>query len=119
MSLKQSVDELNNMVKQFQILEAFDKFYADDVVMQENTEKPRVGKTINREFELQGLESTAELHAAEVKGVAVNEDDQIAMTEWFIDFTFKDGRRETRNQVAVQKWNNGKIVNERFYYTPT
>jgi len=30
--------------------------------------------------------------------------------------TFQDGMRVNMEQVSVQKWENGQIVHERFYY---
>lgn len=36
--------ELNELIVSGQALEAFDRFYDDDVVMQENQQEPRVGK---------------------------------------------------------------------------
>jgi len=38
------------------------------------------------------------------------------MVEWFFDYTHKDWGRRAYHQVSVQRWKNGKIVNERFYY---
>ena len=36
MDLRTNVDQLNQMILEGKILEAFEKFYADDVVMQDN-----------------------------------------------------------------------------------
>jgi ketosteroid isomerase-like protein len=49
--IKTMVEDLARMIGEGKILEAFDKYYADDVVMQENNEAPRVGKEVNRKFE--------------------------------------------------------------------
>jgi len=51
MTLRDKVDALNAMILQGQILDAFEKFYAEDVVMQDNTKPPRIGKDANREHE--------------------------------------------------------------------
>ena len=48
MSLRDDVNALNSMILQGQIMEAFDKYYADDLVMQENNGEPRVGKATNQ-----------------------------------------------------------------------
>ena len=53
---------LNQQVLGGDIMGAFDKFYADDVVMQENSLEPISGKTANRERELQFVGSIAEFH---------------------------------------------------------
>ncbi|MBI2451723.1 hypothetical protein HYV50_01435 [Candidatus Pacearchaeota archaeon] len=50
MGIKEDVEELNNMILQGKIMEAFEKFYDENVVMQENSEEPRIGKEINRKF---------------------------------------------------------------------
>jgi len=53
--------ELNNMVLSGKALEAFEQFYADDVVMQENNDEPRIGKETNRKFEQEFFSSLASL----------------------------------------------------------
>lgn len=116
MSIKSKVEDLNNMILQGQILEAFDKYYADDVVMQDNETDPRVGKPANREYEEQFVNALQEFHGAEIKNVAINEDEGTSMVEWFMDMSFKNGHREKRNQVAIQQWKDGQIVNEHFIY---
>ena len=48
-AVKQLEQELNQMILSGKALEAFEKFYADDLVMQENDQPPRIGKAANRE----------------------------------------------------------------------
>ncbi|MCY7309903.1 MAG: hypothetical protein LH619_03920 [Chitinophagaceae bacterium] len=48
MDLRTNVDQLNQMILEGKILEAFEKFYADDVVMQDNDYPARAGKEICR-----------------------------------------------------------------------
>jgi ketosteroid isomerase-like protein len=114
MSLEESVSDLNSMILKGQILEAFEKYYADDVVMQENEQPPTIGKDANREREKQFLANLTEFRSAQVKSVAVG--NNVTMVEWFFDYTHKEWGKVTHHQVAVQHWKNGKIVHERFYY---
>lgn len=114
MDIKENVEDLVNMILTGKMMDAFEKYYAEDVVMQEPGEEPRVGKDVNREFEKKWLEGVQEFHSGEVKAKAVT--GNIAMVEWEMDVSFKDGKRMKMNQVAVQEWKDGKIVNERFYY---
>lgn len=51
MGIKEDVKEMNEMIMQGKAMEAFEKFYADDCTMQENSEEPRVGKDACRKFE--------------------------------------------------------------------
>ncbi|HEX3033672.1 MAG TPA: SnoaL-like domain-containing protein [Thermodesulfobacteriota bacterium] len=114
MRLKELVEELNSMILKGQILEAFEKYYADDVVMQENEQPPTVGKDANREREKEFLAKITEFRGAEVKAVAIGDD--VTTVEWFFDYTHKDWGKKSYHQVAVQRWKDGKIVHERFYY---
>jgi len=105
---------LNDMVLSGKALEAFEQFYADDVVMQENSDEPRVGKDVNRKAEQDFFASLEAFHEGKVLASAVNGD--TSFSEWFMDVTFKGGQRYKLAQVAVRKWKNGKIVHERFYH---
>ncbi|MDN5201323.1 nuclear transport factor 2 family protein [Fulvivirgaceae bacterium BMA10] len=114
MSNLQNLNELNQMILSGQILDAFEKFYDDNVVMQENSQEPRVGKDVNREYEKQFVSNVEEFHSAEVLSTAENGD--TTMAEWHMDITFKGGQRQQLNQAAVQTWKDGKIIKERFYH---
>jgi ketosteroid isomerase-like protein len=113
-SVQELDKQLNDDVLSGKIMEAFEKYYADDLVMQENSEEPRRGKAENRKAEEQFMASVEAFHGASVKASAVNGD--VTFSEWEMDITFKGGSRVTMNQVAVRKWKNGKIVHERFFY---
>jgi hypothetical protein len=50
-----------------------------------------------------------------VKSVTVG--DNVTTSEWEMDVTYKGAPRMKMCQVAVQKWKDGQIINERFYYS--
>lgn len=111
----QELDQaLNQQVLAGDIMGAFDKYYADDVVMQENSDEPFVGKEVNREREQKFVSSIAEFHGASVVSSAVNGD--TSFSEWAMDVTFQGGTRYKLAQVAVRTWKDGQVVRERFYY---
>ncbi len=114
MSLKEKIKDLNQMILSGKMMDAFEKYYHNDVTMQENNETPTVGKDANREREIQSMGMIEEFHGAEVKNVAVGDD--VTMVEWEMDVTYKGAPRNLMCQVAVQKWKDGQIINERFYY---
>jgi len=114
MDVKSNVEELNKMILEGQIMEAFEKFYAEDVVMIEPGEEPHMGKDVNRQREEKFMSMIKQFHGGEVKAVAVEGDK--AFVEWMMDVEFQDGNRVKMEQVAVQTWRDGKIVEERFYY---
>lgn len=111
----QELDQaLNQQVLGGDIMGAFEKYYAEDVVMQENSAEPIVGKSANREREQQFVNSIAEFHSASIPASAVNGD--TSFSEWEMDVTFQGGFRVKMAQVAVRTWKDGQVVRERFYY---
>lgn len=116
MSLQSQDQELNQMILNGKILEAFDKFYADDVVMQEDSDEPRRGKDANRAYEEQFVSSIQDFHGGEVRSVAYNEEDGVTTSEWFMDISLEGQGRQQMEQVAVRRWENGKVKHERFYH---
>lgn len=114
-TLEERINDLNNMILQGQIMEAFEKYYAEEVTMQENEDELRIGKADNRIHEEAFSGNITEFRKAEVKNVIVS--DNITVVEWDFDFTHKDWGIRNYTQVAVQRWNeNGQIINEKFYY---
>ena len=105
---------LNNQILTGDIMGAFEKFYAPDVVMQENSAEPFIGKEVNRKREQEFVNSIEAFHGASVVGSAITGD--LSYSEWTMDVTFKGGIRVQMAQVAARRWKNGQIVNERFYY---
>lgn len=95
-------------------IEAFDRFYADQIVMQENEQEPTIGKQANRERELAFFAAITEFRGAKV--LSVGEAADKTFVEWHYDYTHKDWGVRRYHQVAVQTWKDGKIIHERFYY---
>ena len=107
--------ELNQAILSGDILGAFEKYYANDVVMQENDSAPFSGKEVNRKREQEFVNSVEQFHGAKLLGEAVNGD--ASYSEWEYDVTFKGGGGRVKlQQVASRRWKNGQIVHERFYY---
>jgi ketosteroid isomerase-like protein len=106
--------KVNEAILAGKAMDAFDEYYADDVVMQDNADAPWVGKKFNRERELQFFGSIETLHELKLVSSAVGDD--ISYGEWVFDVTFKGAVHARLEQVAVRRWKNGKIVHERFYY---
>ena len=97
------------------LLEGFEKYYAENVVMSENgdPEQTRVGKQANREYENYFV-ANAEFHDVQVGPVIA--DGKTTAYEMTMDFSF-GGQRMQRTQWAVQEWDtNGQIAKETFYY---
>jgi len=113
MSNRNNVQEVIDGILAGRILETFDKYYADDIVMTENGANERVGKTVNRQYE-EAFVGNVEFHGAKVGAVIVDGDR--AAVEWEFDITPKGQERVVQKQVAVQTWRGGKIARENFYH---
>lgn len=105
--------QLNDMIQDGQILEAFEQFYADDVVMQDQGFEPWVGKDLNREREQDFVSKITEFRAGTLQKSGVGDD--ISFGTWHFDYTHEEWGDVKYDQVAVRHWKDGKIVLERFY----
>jgi hypothetical protein len=112
--LKNHITELNNLVLQGRTMEAFEKFYADDIAMQENNQEPTVGKNANREREEAFLGKLIDFRSAKVLDVAVG--DNVTMVQWAYDYTHKEWGIRNYTQISVQHWRNDQIYKEQFFY---
>ncbi len=115
MTLKEKTADIYNMIGQGQLLEAFDKYYGDSIVITE----PRgtwEGKSEVRKHEEEFLSMVKEFHGLEVKAITSDEEAGVVIHETVMDLTFQDGNRVQMEQVGVQRWENGQIVHEKFYY---
>lgn len=117
MSNLQNVKDLHqNYVNAGKLLDGFEKYYAENVVMQELGEESRVGKEANRAHEINSMQSIKEVHGAGIISFAEDAEKNKTMVESWMDLTFANGFRVKAQQVAVQTWENDLIVNEIFYH---
>ena len=95
-----AVEDLIAKVVGGKALEAFDRYCADDVTMQENEQPPRVGKAACRTFE-------------EIKAVRTYVCDRyvISGNKAFIVYRIDADHAEwgtlNMSEVAIQEWSNG------------
>lgn len=115
MTYKEKAVDIYKQLGEGKLLDAFDQYYADNVVMTE-PRGTREGKKACRDYEIQFLESIQEFHSLDVKSVASDETNKTTFVQSVMDVTFKDGNRAQFDQVAVQKWEGDQIVYEEFYY---
>ena len=116
MTNQERVTDLYDMILNGRLMDGFEKHYHDDVVMMEIGDEPRHGKTINREHELKWLSNIETFHGAAVDAITANEETGVTMVENWMDVTIKGAGRVKFVQVAVQRWKDGLIIEERFYH---
>jgi hypothetical protein len=112
--IEQKLKELNDLILNGRMMDAFEKFYHEDVQMQENENPPVVGKNANRQREQEFLNNIEQFRDASVHSVAVG--DNVSFVVWSYDYSHKQWGEKKYKQVSVQKWKDGKIIHEQFFY---
>ena len=115
MTYKEKAQDIYIQLQQGKLLEAFDKYYAENVTMTE-PRGTRTGKAECRAYEEQFLSNIEAFHSLEINNVASDELKGTSFIESTMDVTFKGGHRAKMEQVAVQQWEGNQIIHERFYY---
>ena len=113
-ALLEKIDDLNDLVLQGRALEAFEKYYHADVIMQENESSPTIGKEANRQREIEFFAAITEFRT--VKPLKITVGEGVSMVQWQYDYTHKDWGVRNYCQVSVQEWKDGKITREQFFY---
>jgi predicted DNA-binding protein YlxM (UPF0122 family) len=116
MTYTEKVKDLYQLINTGRMMEGFEKYYHQNVVMQEVGDEPRIGKDVNREYEIAFMGMIKDFHGAGVLAITANEAEQKTMVESWMDFTFQNGTRMKSQQVAVQTWEGNQIVTETFYH---
>jgi sulfate adenylyltransferase subunit 1 len=110
-----AVTDFQNLISSGKTIEAIEKYYADSVQLQENNDAPRVGKTLAIAHEKGNMERV-KYFKINIKSSVLDETQGLVMGEMHIDFETLKGVKIEMNEAFVQRWENGKIIFERFYY---
>ncbi|HEU5074824.1 MAG TPA: nuclear transport factor 2 family protein [Polyangiaceae bacterium] len=114
--LRRRLDEFIGLVESGRSIDAMQRFYAEDVMMFENRELSRAGRDACIAFEREQLAKTGKPHLKATKRAA-DPQTGVSFIEWVVQFRSPSSGRPIRlEEVAVQKWSNGEIIEERFYY---
>ena len=97
-------------------VEAIQEFYAEHASMQENNEPPRVGRDRLVAHEARALSLAASVSSQCVRPVFVDGDHVVI--RWIFEFTGHDGSRRRIEELAYQRWEGERIVQEQFFYDP-
>ena len=108
------LEDLLAFVAQGRIMDAMSEFYADSVVMEEPMYGRTEGLAANLVREQKFVSSIQEFKGFDVLRQATGATS--GFYESTMDWIGVDGTTYHIEQVAVQEWQDGKIVYERFYY---
>lgn len=105
--------ELNDLTRRGQILDALGKFYADTCTFEEGNGSKRDSKKAQHEYLSAFFKTLQQFNGATLHGQAVGKD--FSTSEWTFDMTGQDGKRMLWNEVLVRRWQDGKVISEKFY----
>ncbi len=107
--------DYRQLFEQGESLEVIERFYADDIIQHENCDKPFAGKDKLLEMEKANLAGVQSLEQ-HIASFIVDEQHGMMMGEMKIRFQNLKGQWKQLEEAFVQKWKEGKIVYQRFYY---
>jgi SnoaL-like domain len=97
-------------------VEAIREFYAEHASMQENLDPPRVGRDALIANEERALAMAASVRSQCVRPVFVDGDHVVI--RWIFEFTGHDATVRRIEELAWQRWEGERIVQEQFFYDP-
>ena len=119
MPSRERVDALITMVEAGRYVDALRAFYADHAATRENGEGSRVGLDVLIATEERALSAFTIATRPVNRTVDVLVDGDRVVVHWTFDIAAKDGSHAfTLDELASQRWEGDRIVDETFYYDP-
>ena len=112
--LAANLADLLTLIAQGRALDAFARYYAEDVTMRENEQAPTVGFARNLERERAFFATIKRVDEFTV--LATGAGDEHTFYESVFRWTGIDDKPYRLRQVAIARWRDGRIVDERFVY---
>jgi hypothetical protein len=112
----ETLDRFIARVEQNAHVEAIQEFYTENASMRENNDSPRVGRDLHVANERKVLARAKSVRSECVRPVFVN-DDRVVV-RWIFEFEWLDGSVTRMEELAYQRWQGERIVEEQFFYDP-
>ncbi|MDO9358824.1 MAG: nuclear transport factor 2 family protein [Polaromonas sp.] len=113
---RQTVQAFIHLVEQGRYVEAIEQFYAPDASMQENSQPPRQGRDTLVAYEKAVMAACSAMRTLPVESFLVDGD--FVVIHWVFEFTRHSGKTLRIDELAHQRWEGDRIVEERFFYDP-
>ncbi|GAB2592336.1 SnoaL-like domain-containing protein [Spirosoma areae] len=107
-----ALDDLIAMMAAGKPLEAFEKFYHDDVEKTDLDGIMHTGKAANKQVGIELLSKVKTVRDFTAVGKVVKGNRSFLV--WSLDFDHADNGPVTVTEVAIQDWHDGKIIKERY-----
>lgn len=116
MPSRQTVEAFAAALESGRFVEAILDFYAEDASMQENGDPPRRGRDLLVEGEKKVLARSKSVTARRLSPILID-GDHVAI-RWLFEFETAEGRKRRLDEIAWQRWEGEKVMEERFFYDP-
>jgi hypothetical protein len=116
MNIRHDVNQVIIGFVKGKVLETFERFYSDHVVVNEHGVPALQGKAKSRQSLRKFLDNIHVLHS--INAVSALVDGHKAVIEWRVDFIPKGGSRTILRKMALQIWTDKQIVQETIYSQP-
>ncbi|MCW3789138.1 hypothetical protein [Plebeiibacterium sediminum] len=111
LSLTERIEKLTDMITEGRWLEAFEKFYAEDIVRQETDHLPIKGKDACRIQEEKLVTCITDFKSSKVLNLIT--DKNVSVIKWEFNYIHRDLGEQKYTQTAMQIWNcDGEITTE-------
>ncbi|MEM9833841.1 MAG: SnoaL-like domain-containing protein [Bacteroidota bacterium] len=107
-NLLEKITDLNDLVLRGKAKEALEKYYDENVVMQESETAPTAGNLVNRPRGIEFFKNITDFRVVKALKVTIRENTTVV--EWHYDYTHKGWGIRNYSQVSIQEWKNGKII---------
>lgn len=115
MFTKEMLMEYRMLMEAGDTLEVIERFYDDDIEQQENYDASIKGKHVLLQLEKDNIER---VHSFQIKvhNLLAEAETGRVLGEMEIRFDSKKNGRKILEEAFVQRWRQGKIIYQRFYY---
>jgi hypothetical protein len=116
MNSLETVERFVQCVEAGQTVQALQRFYAEGAAVRENMAPARVGKAALVQHEEAALASISGMNARCLRPIFMAGDRVVI--RWCFDIEDKKGKTVRLEELAYQRWQDGLIVEEQFFYDP-
>ena len=116
MPTSETLERFIALVERNAHMEAIEAFYAPNASMQENQSAPRLGRENHMANERRVLAKAKAVSSTCVRPVFVDGDRVVI--RWIFRFEWRDGTVTRMEELAYQRWEADRIVEETFFYDP-
>jgi hypothetical protein len=112
-TFKEKANAFYALIERYKFIEALNEFYDDHIISTDNSNEPTRGIE-NVRKSVENFISNTDLKKIELEETMFEEN--ISVSKWHYVFTNKKFGSLDYKQISVQRWKEGKIIQENHFY---